>query len=105
MENIHEILNRHFLKKIGLIVLTFQLKLQHFNKNKSRMDGSDTSDYESGVLIDQYTSDLNLTVDAECLLAYPIAGDGFCSMWAGCRANSGINHDKVAFEINVILYS
>ena len=62
---------------------------------------SDTSDYESGVLIDQYTSDLNLIVDKECLLAYPIAGDGFCSMWAGCRANSGIDHDKVAFEINI----
>ena len=61
----------------------------------------DSTDYVSGVLIDQSTSDLNLIIDKECLLAYPISGDGFCSMWAGCRANYGVNKSKVAFEINV----
>lgn len=61
----------------------------------------DQGDYESGVLIDQFSADLNLIIDKECLLAYPISGEGFCSMWAGCRANYGVDFSKVAFEINV----
>lgn len=61
----------------------------------------DQGDYESGVLIDQLSADLNLIIDKDCLLAYPISGEGFCSMWAGCRANYGVNFSKVAFEINL----
>lgn len=64
----------------------------------------DQGDYESGVLIDQLSADLNLIIDKDCLLAYPISGEGFCSMWAGCRANYGVNFSKVAFEINVSAY-
>ena len=64
------------------------------------MDGE--NDYECGVVIDQYNCDLNLVVDKEVgLLAYPLSGEGFCSMWAGCRANYGVDAAKVAFEINV----
>ena len=62
---------------------------------------TDSNDFESGVLIDQFNADLNLIIDKECLLAYPISGDGFCSMWAGCRANYGVDKAKVVFEINV----
>ncbi len=61
----------------------------------------DSTDYAPDVLIDQFNSDLNLIIDKDCLLAYPISGDGFCSMWAGCRANYGVNGSKVVFEINV----
>ncbi len=61
----------------------------------------DQADYESGVLIDQLSCDLNLIIDKDCLLAYPISGEGFCSMWAGCRANYGVYCSKIAFEINV----
>ncbi len=60
------------------------------------------NEYETDVSIDQYTSDLNLIIDKEAgLLAYPMSGEGFCSMWAGCRANYGIDHGKIAFEVNL----
>ena len=52
------------------------------------------------VVIDPYTCDLNLVVDKECLLAYPLSNDGFCSMWAGCRSTFGVNSGRVAFEVH-----
>ena len=64
------------------------------------MDNENESTNES-VLLDNKTSDLNLIVDKEGTLAYPMSEDGFCSMWAGCRANYGIFSGKVAFEVNV----
>lgn len=52
------------------------------------------------VVIDPYTCDLNLVVDKDCLLAYPLSNDGFCSMWAGCRSTFGVNSGRVAFEVH-----
>ncbi len=63
------------------------------------MDDCDLTN--ESVLLDPQTSDLNLIIDKECLLAYPMSDEGFGSMWAGCRANYGIDSGKVAFEINV----
>ena len=62
-----------------------------------------TNDYEFNsecVVIDPYRCDLNLIVDRECLLAYPLAGDGFSAMWAGCRASFGAYRVKTAFEVH-----
>lgn len=56
------------------------------------------------VVIDPYSCDLNLIVDKECLLAYPISTEGFCSMWAGCRATYGVNSGKVAFEVHASIH-
>ena len=53
------------------------------------------------VLLDNQTSDLNLIIDKECLLAYPMSEDGFCSLWAGCRATYGVESGRIAFEVNV----
>jgi len=53
---------------------------------------------QDDVVIDPYTNDLNLIIDKECLLAYPLSGEGFSSMWAGCKATYGVNSGKVAFE-------
>jgi hypothetical protein len=52
------------------------------------------------VVIDPYGCDLNMCVDKECLLAYPLASEGFCSMWAGCRATHGVHSGRVAFEVH-----
>ena len=52
------------------------------------------------VVIDTNACDLNLNVDKDCLLAYPISSEGFCSMWAGCRANYGVKNTKTAFEVH-----
>ncbi len=56
---------------------------------------------EEDVVIDPYNCDLNLTVDKECLLAYPLTSDGFCSLWAGCFATYGVSSRRVAFEVFV----
>ena len=53
------------------------------------------------VLIDPYNCDLNLVIDADCLLAYPMSEDGFSLLWAGCRANYGVSGSKVAFEVHL----
>ena len=66
------------------------------------MDTSyDNDSTNESVLLDQQNSDLNLIIETECLLAYPMSQDGFCSMWAGCRANYGVESGRVAFEIMV----
>ncbi len=52
------------------------------------------------VVIDPFTCDLNLAVDKECLLAYPLSGEGFSSMWAGCRATYGTYDAKTVFEVH-----
>jgi hypothetical protein len=58
------------------------------------------------VVIDPHTCDLNLIVDRECLLAYPISTEGFCSMWAGCRATYGVHTSgQVAFEVHACILS
>ncbi len=65
---------------------------------------SSAFDYEFSsecVLIDPFKCDLNLIVDKECLLAYSLASEGFCAMWAGCRASYGASSFKTAFEVHV----
>ena len=67
------------------------------------VEPASTVEYEfSGedVVIDPYSCDLNLIVDKECLLAYPISSEGFCSMWAGCRATYGVGSGRVVFEVH-----
>lgn len=66
------------------------------------MDESESTN--ESVLLDPQTSDLNLIVDKECLLAYPMSEEGFSSMWAGCRANYGVDSGKIAFEVNVRIF-
>ena len=58
---------------------------------------------DESVLLDQHSCDLNLIVDKECLLAYPMDSDGFYMMWAGCRATYGVDSmcGRVAFEVHV----
>lgn len=53
------------------------------------------------VVIDPYSCDLNLIVDRDCLLAYPLSSEGFCSMWAGSRATYGVSSGRVVFEVHV----
>lgn len=65
---------------------------------------ADNYEYEfshEDVVIDPYSCDLNLIVDKECLLAYPLSSEGFCAMWAGCRATYGVTSSRVAFEVHV----
>ena len=65
------------------------------------LNSSNESEFSNEcVLIDPYTCDLNLVVDKDCLLAYPLSSEGFCSMWAGCRANFGVKNSKTAFEVH-----
>ncbi len=45
-------------------------------------------------------ADLNLRVDEGCK-CNPITVEGFAFMWAGARANYGVNKGKVAFEAKV----
>ncbi len=52
------------------------------------------------VVLDPFTCDLNLAVDKECLLAYPLSGEGFSSMWAGSRATYGTYDTKTVFEVH-----
>lgn len=71
------------------------------------METLDNYEYEfsqEDVVIDPYSCDLNLVVDKECLLAYPLSSEGFCSMWAGCRSTYGVSSGRVAFEIHVDYY-
>jgi hypothetical protein len=66
-------------------------------------DYSPNVDYEFSndyVVIDPFTCDLNLAVDKECLLAYPLSGEGFSSMWAGCKATYGALDTKTVFEVH-----
>lgn len=56
------------------------------------------------VVIDPYTCDLNIIIDKECLQAYPVSTEGFCLMWAGCRATHGVKNFKVAFEVHASIY-
>ena len=56
-------------------------------------------------MIDPNGCDLNMNIDKECLQAYPISTEGFCSMWAGCRATYGVNNFKVAFEVHASIYT
>ena len=67
----------------------------------TELNSSNESEYSTEcVVIDQFACDLNLVVDKECLLAYPLSTEGFCSMWAGCRANFGVKDSKTAFEVH-----
>jgi hypothetical protein len=65
------------------------------------------SEYEfspEDVVIDPYTCDINLIVDKECLLAYPLSTEGFCSIWAGARSTHGVYSGKVAFEVHASIW-
>ena len=53
------------------------------------------------VLIDPFSCDLNLIVDSDCLLAYPMSDEGFNMIWAGCRSNYGVNTSKILFEVHL----
>ena len=53
------------------------------------------------VLIDPYSTDLNIVLDKELLLAYPLTTDGFCLMWAGCKATHGVSSGRIVFEARV----
>lgn len=81
----------------------FPVKLLNM-ENPSSAENQGNYEYEyspEDVVIDPFTCDLNLVVDKECLLAYPLSSAGFCSMWAGCRATYGVSSGRVAFEIHV----
>lgn len=67
-------------------------------ENSIQIEGFEFSPED--VVIDPYTCDLNLVVDKECLMAFPLSNDGFCSMWAGCRSTFGVNSGRVAFEVH-----
>jgi hypothetical protein len=87
--------------------------MQVEKSNENVEDSSSTAvgnsaEYEfsaEDVVIDPYSCDLNLIVDKECLLAYPISSEGFCSMWAGCRATHGVYTGRVAFEVHASIWA
>jgi heterogeneous nuclear ribonucleoprotein U-like protein 1 len=96
------------------MVPTSQTKLTESNKideqsspasnSNSNSNYIDYVDYGSEyVVIDPQNCDLNLIIDRECFLAYPISTEGFCQMWASCRATHGVNGNsgKVAFEVHL----
>lgn len=86
-----------------------QAEMDTTSGNAAALGATGTVDYEFGVgdvVIDPYSSDLNLVVDKECLLAYPVTyTSGLCSMWAGCRATYGVSRGRAAFEVHASLYT
>ncbi|CAF0841442.1 unnamed protein product [Adineta steineri] len=53
------------------------------------------------VVLDFYTSDLNLTINTDCLSASNKSNDALCFLWAGIRATYGFKQGKICYEIRV----
>jgi len=49
------------------------------------------------------TSDLNLTINPDCLSASNKSNDALCFLWAGTRATYGFNRGKICYEIRVYI--
>ncbi len=47
------------------------------------------------------TSDLNLTINTDCLSASNKSNDALCFLWAGVRATYGFQQGKICYEIRV----
>ncbi|CAF1562434.1 unnamed protein product [Rotaria sp. Silwood1] len=54
------------------------------------------------VVLDFYTSDLNLNINTNCLSASNKTNDALCFLWAGTRANYGFKQGKICYEIRII---
>lgn len=65
------------------------------------MESLDWSKSES-VQLDRYNSDLNIEVVNNGFTIKPHSFNGFGYMWAGVRANYGINTGKVAFQMKSV---
>jgi heterogeneous nuclear ribonucleoprotein U-like protein 1 len=50
------------------------------------------------------TSDLNLTVNTDCLSALNKSNDALCFLWAGTRATYGFKQGKIYYEIRVCIF-
>ncbi|CAF1465766.1 unnamed protein product [Adineta steineri] len=53
------------------------------------------------VVLDFYTSDLNLTINTDCLSASNKSNDALCFLWAGTRATYGFKQGKICYEIRI----
>ncbi|CAF3967015.1 unnamed protein product [Rotaria sordida] len=53
------------------------------------------------VVLDFYTSDLNLTINTNCLSASNKSNDALCFLWAGTRATYGFKQGKICYEIRI----
>jgi hypothetical protein len=61
--------------------------------------------YESiSVFISKDTSDLNLTINPDCLSAVNKSNDALCFLWAGTRATYGFKQGKICYEIRVNIF-
>jgi hypothetical protein len=47
------------------------------------------------------TSDLNLTINTDCLSASNKSNDALCFLWAGVRGTYGFKQGKICYEIRV----
>jgi len=47
------------------------------------------------------TSDLNLTINTDCLSATTKSNDALCFLWAGARTTYGFKQGKICYEIRV----
>ena len=47
------------------------------------------------------TSDLNLTVNTDCLSASNKSNDALCFLWAGARGTYGFRQGRICYEIRV----
>ncbi|CAF4105072.1 unnamed protein product [Rotaria sp. Silwood2] len=62
----------------------------------------ETVQYNSeDVVLDFYTSDLNLTINTNCLSASSKSNDALCFLWAGTRATYGFKQGKICYEIRI----
>jgi len=51
------------------------------------------------------TSDLNLTINSDCLSASNKSNDALCFLWAGTRATYGFKSGKICYEIRVYIFN
>lgn len=68
-------------------------------------EGELTENFEvtdSKVVLDPYTSDMNLIITNEGFNCHTLCKNGFSYMWAGARANKGAKGGKIGYELKVV---
>ncbi|CAF1140885.1 unnamed protein product [Rotaria magnacalcarata] len=53
------------------------------------------------VVLDFYTSDLNVAINTDCLSASSKSNDALCFLWAGVRASYGFKQGKICYAIRI----
>ncbi|CAF1342854.1 unnamed protein product, partial [Adineta ricciae] len=53
------------------------------------------------VVLDFYTSDLNLTINTDCLSASNKSNDALCFLWAGVHGTYGFRQGRIGYEIRI----